>query len=209
MTEKPHSPASERNREPILAVLRDFFADRLQVLEIGSGTGQHAVHFAAAMPWLIWQASDRAEHLRGIRTWLDEAELPNTPAPLTLDVADGPWPTGPFDALFSANTLHIMGWPEVEALFDALPRVATPDAKLAIYGPFNVAGRFSSDSNATFDASLKARAPQMGIRDGAAVDALALAAGFALVEDVAMPANNRLRLWRRLSRQPAAGSGQM
>jgi cyclopropane fatty-acyl-phospholipid synthase-like methyltransferase len=197
MTKKPHSPASERNRDPILTVLRDFLADRLHVLEIGSGTGQHAVYFAAAMPWLVWQASDRTEHLPGIRAWLDEARLPNTPAPLTLDVATGPWPEEPFDALFSANTLHIMGWREVEALFAALPRVTTRDAKLAIYGPFNVDGRYTSDSNAAFDASLKARAPQMGIRDVAAVDALALAAGFSLVDDVAMPANNRLRLWQR------------
>ena len=197
MIDRPHSPASERNREPILAVLRDFLADRLHVLEIGSGTGQHAVHFAAAMPWLVWQATDRAEHLPGIRTWLDEEGLPNTPAPLTLDVATGPWPEEPFDALFSANTLHIMGWREVEALFAALPRVTTRDAKLAIYGPFNVDGRYTSDSNAAFDASLKARAPQMGIRDVAAVDALALAAGFSLVDDIAMPANNRLRLWQR------------
>ena len=197
MIEKPHSPACERNRDPILAVLRDFFADRRQVLEIGSGSGQHAVHFAAAMPWLRWQTSDRTEHLPGIRAWLDEAVLPNTPPPLPLDVATGPWPTGTFDALFSANTLHIMAWHEVEALFAALPRVAALDAKLAIYGPFNIDGRYTSDSNAAFDASLKARAPQMGIRDAAAVDALALAAGFTLLDDVAMPANNRLRLWQR------------
>ncbi|MFI4969447.1 MAG: DUF938 domain-containing protein, partial [Lysobacterales bacterium] len=162
MTEKPYSAACERNRRPILALLRDFFADRHRVLEIGSGTGQHAVHFAAALPELVWQTSDRAGNLAGIRLWLDEAALPNTPAPLTLDVATGPWPRGAFDAVFSANTLHIMGWSEVEALFAALPRVATADVKLAIYGPFNVDGRFSSDSNAAFDASLRARAPQMG-----------------------------------------------
>ena len=197
MTEKPFSPACERNREPILAVLREFFADRARVLEVGSGTGQHAVHFAAALPHLIWQTSDRTENLPGIRAWLDEAALPNAPAPLTLDVATGPWPRGPFDAVFSANTLHIMGWPEVETFFAALPSVTTADAKLAIYGPFNVDGRFTSDSNAAFDASLKARAPQMGIRDAAAVDALANAAGFVLHEDIAMPANNRLRLWQR------------
>lgn len=197
MIERPFSPACERNREPILAVLRDFFADRRQVLEVGSGTGQHAGHFAAALPQLVWQTSDRAENLPDIRAWLDEAALLNTPAPITLDVASGPWPSGPFDAVFSANTLHIMGWPEVEAFFAALPGVTTTDAKLAIYGPFNIDGRFTSDSNAAFDASLKARAPHMGIRDAAAVDALANAAGFVLHEDIAMPANNRLRLWQR------------
>jgi cyclopropane fatty-acyl-phospholipid synthase-like methyltransferase len=197
MIEKPFSPACERNREPILAVLRDFFADRRHVLEVGSGTGQHAAHFAAALSQLVWQTSDRAENLPDSRAWLDEAALLNTPAPITLDVASGPWPSGPFDAVFSANTLHIMGWPEVEAFFAALPGVTTTDAKLAIYGPFNIDGRFTSDSNAAFDASLKARAPHMGIRDAAAVDALANAAGFVLHEDIAMPANNRLRLWQR------------
>jgi cyclopropane fatty-acyl-phospholipid synthase-like methyltransferase len=197
MNDKPCSPACERNREPILAVLRDFFADRRHVLEVGSGTGQHAVHFAAALPHLVWQTSDRVEHLGGIRAWLDDAALPNTRAPLTLDVAAGPWPNDLFDAVFSANTLHIMGWSEVEAFFAALPRTTTPDAKLAIYGPFNVEGRYTSDSNAAFDASLRSRAPHMGIRDAAAVDALAHAAGFVLVDDAAMPANNRLRTWQR------------
>jgi cyclopropane fatty-acyl-phospholipid synthase-like methyltransferase len=197
MDDKPYSAACERNRDPILGVLRGFFADRRHVLEIGSGTGQHATYFAAAMPWLEWQASDRAENLDGIRSWLDPAALANTPAPLPLVGARDARPAGPFDALYSANTLHIMGWSEVEALFAALPRVATADAKLAIYGPFNVDGRFSSDSNAAFDASLKARAPHMGLRDVAAVDALARAAGFAHLEDVALPANNRILLWQR------------
>jgi len=195
--EKPHSPACERNREPILGVLRAHFADRRHVLEIGSGSGQHAAHFAAALPQLSWQSSDRAEHLPGIRAWLDEAALPNTPAPLEFDVNDA-WPSGPFDAVFSANTLHIMAWVEVQRLFAQLPAVTTGDAVLAIYGPFNYRGRYSSDSNAAFDQSLKARGAHMGIRDAEAVDALAAAAGFALVDDVAMPANNRCRVWRRV-----------
>src|SRR3954452_19684801 len=114
---KPFSPACERNRDPILEVLRVHFAKARSVLEIGSGSGQHAVHFAAAMPWLQWQCTDRAEHLPGIRAWLDEAGLPNTPAPVELDVAHGSWPSTRFDAVFTANTLHIMGWEEVEALF--------------------------------------------------------------------------------------------
>lgn len=197
MTGKPYSAACERNREPIVAVLRNFFADRRHVLEVGSGTGQHAVHFAAMLSKLTWQTSDRKENLAGVHAWLDEAVLANTPTPLMLDVADGPWPRGPFDAIFSANTLHIMSRAEDEAFFAALPGVTTPDAKLAIYGPFNVDGQFTSPSNAAFDASLKTRAPHMGIRDTADVDALASRAGFALVDDVAMPANNRLRLWQR------------
>ena len=197
MTGKPFAPACERNRDPILAVLRAHFADRSRVLEIGSGTGQHAVHFAAALPFLLWQASDVAENLPGIRAWLDEAKLPNTPAPIVLDVDRNDWPQTPFDAIFSANTLHIMSWPEVEKLFAALDAITTRDAKLAMYGPFNYEGAFTSESNAAFDASLRKRAPHMGIRDAEAVDALARKAGFELIDDVAMPANNRTRVWQR------------
>lgn len=195
--DKPFSPACERNREPILAALRTHLADRRRVLEIGSGTGQHAVHFAAALPHLVWQSSDRPEWLPGIRLWLAEASLPNTPPPIELDVR-GPWPGERFDAVFSANTLHIMGWPEVEALFAGLPAVLTDDARLTIYGPFNYGGNFTSPSNAAFDASLKADDPKRGIRDFEAVDALARGIGLTLLEDLAMPANNRCLSWRRL-----------
>lgn len=197
MTDKPFAPACERNRDPILAVLRPHFADRSRVLEIGSGTGQHAVHFAAAMPFLVWQTSDVAENLPGIRMWLDEAKLRNTPPPLVLDVDGNDWPAAPFDAIFSANTLHIMSWPEVERFFAKLDAITARDAKLAIYGPFNYGGAFTSASNAAFDESLKARAPHMGIRDIEAVDALARKAGFAMIDDVAMPANNRTLVWQR------------
>lgn len=177
-------------------MLREHFADRRDVLEIGSGTGQHAVHFAAAMPWLSWQCTERAEHLAGIRLWLDEAALPNTPAPLELDVA-GRWPEHRYDAVFSANTLHIMGWPEVETMFARLPDVTTADALLVVYGPFNYEGRPTSDSNAAFDSWLKERGAHMGIRDAEAVGALAAKAGFRLVADIAMPSNNRCLVWRR------------
>jgi len=202
--DKPNSPASKRNRDPILAVLRRFFADRQHVLEIGSGTGQHAVHFAAHLPALIWQASDRVENLPGIRAWLDEAALPNTPAPIEFDVASG-WPALRVDALFSVNTLHIMRWTEVQALFAGLHKITTHDAKLAIYGPFNYAGAYTSASNAAFDASLKARAPHMGIRDFAEIDGLAAGAGFLLCDDFEMPANNRLLTWQRGARDHTGG----
>jgi len=197
MGEKPFAEACERNRDPILAVLRTHFSDRTRVLEIGSGTGQHAVHFAAAMPYLVWQTSDRAENLPGIRAWLTDARLANTPAPIELDVTADTWPTTRYDAIFSANTLHIMSWPEVERFFGALGRIATADSKLAIYGPFNYGGTFTSASNAAFDQSLKSRAPHMGIRDMEAVNALARDAGFAMIDDVAMPANNRTLVWQR------------
>ena len=200
--QRPFSAASERNRAPILAVLRDTFADARHVLEIGSGTGQHAVHFAAAMPWLQWQASDAVENLDGIRAWLDEAGLANTPAPIELQSVAGrglhPAPARRFDAVFSANTLHIMGWPEVEALFAGLDAVLEEGhAVVAVYGPFNRGGAYTSDSNRAFDGWLKARDPRSGIRDFEAVDALARAAGLQLVTDAAMPANNALLAWRR------------
>jgi len=209
---KPHSPSCDRNRDPILAVLCEHFAERREALEIGSGTGQHAVHFAAAMPWLRWQCSDRAEHLPGIRLWLDEAGLANTPAPLALEAVAGsatglvPLPPLPlvderrapgFDAAFSANTLHIMGWPQVEALFAGLANVLAERATLVVYGPFNYAGRYTSDSNREFDAWLKARDPGSGVRDAEAVDALAAGHGLRLAADIALPANNRCRVWRR------------
>jgi cyclopropane fatty-acyl-phospholipid synthase-like methyltransferase len=197
MREKPYSAASERNREPILGVLSRHFADRARVLEIGSGTGQHAVYFAQNMPQLAWQTSDRADYLPGIELCLREATLANTPPALLLDVARGPWPSLRYDAVYSANTLHIMSWSEVEAFFCALPAITEPDAKLAIYGPFNYGG-FTSPSNADFDRSLKSRAPHQGIREFAAVDALAQHAGFELVEDAAMPANNRCLVWQRV-----------
>jgi SAM-dependent methyltransferase len=194
--EKPCAPACERNREPILDVLRDHFGDRRAVLEIGSGTGQHAIFFAARLPHLLWQTSDRAENLPGIQAWLDEAGLPNTPPPLDLDVMRA-WPARRYDAVFSANTLHILPWAAVERLFAGLPDVLASDARVAIYGPFNYGGCFTSASNAAFDLRLKEDAPHRGIRDFEEVNRLAGLAGLELVEDRAMPSNNRCLVWRR------------
>jgi SAM-dependent methyltransferase len=199
---KPFSLACERNREPILAVLQNYLSASKNVLEIGSGTGQHAVHFAQALPHLIWQCSDVADNLPGVRLWLDEAALHNTPAPLTLDVnmdmAQVVSPTQ-FDAIYSANTLHIMGWPEVQRLFAQLPALMAEQALLVIYGPFNYGGQFTSDSNARFDVSLRSDHPKRGLRDFEAVNALALAAGLTLLEDVAMPANNHCLVFKNSS----------
>ncbi|MGV6493318.1 DUF938 domain-containing protein [Stenotrophomonas rhizophila] len=205
MSQQRWSEACERNRDPILAVLRRHLHDRHAVLEIGSGTGQHAEYFAAALPHLHWQASDHPDHLPGIAERLAAAALPNAPAPWPLQAVLSPQPglaplpdaVPAFDAVFSANTLHIMSWAHVQALFAGLPAVMADDALLCIYGPFNDHGDFSSDSNRQFDAWLKARDPAAGIRDAEAVDALAAAQGMRLIDDVAMPANNRLRVWRR------------
>lgn len=197
MTGKPYSESCDQNRDPILAILREAFADRSYVLEIGSGTGQHAVYFGAALPHLRWQTGDVPLHHPGIRQWLEEAALPNVHPPIALDANQTVWHTGRYDAVFSANTLHIMSWAEVERCFDGIAKVLEPGGTLAIYGPFNYNGRFTSDSNARFDAWLKARDPASGVRDFEAVDALARAHGLKLNRDVAMPANNRTLVWIR------------
>ena len=197
MMKKQFSPASARNREPILAALRPLLADCRSVLEIGSGTGQHAVHFGAALPGITWQTSDLEANHEGIRAWLDEAALPNVLAPLALDAGSDDWPPGPFDAVYTANTCHIMSWPEVQRMFQGIGRVLAPGGMLCIYGPFNLDGRFTSASNAQFDASLRAQAPHMGLRNQEDVDALARAQQLTPVADLPLPANNKLLAWRR------------
>ena len=183
---KPFSEASERNRGPILEVLRRVFSKSRRVLEIGAGTGQHAACFAPELPHLAWQASDVAANLPGIRAWGIE--------PIELDV-DKAWPAVGADAVFSANTTHIMSWPQVERMFGGIGRIAP--TVFALYGPFNYNGRPTSESNARFDAMLRGRDPASGLRDFEAIEALAGRNGMALREDNAMPANNRLLVFGR------------
>lgn len=197
MPEKPWSEACERNRGPILEVLRGAFAGATRVLEVGSGTGQHAVHFAAALPHLVWQPSDLAVNLPGIAAWRDEAALPNLHAPVVLDVDAADWPVAAVDGLYSANTLHIMAWASVASFFRGAGRVLEPGGVLAVYGPFSYDGRHTAESNARFDAFLRARDPLSGVRDFAAVCELAAGQGLEFAEDHALPANNRVLVWRR------------
>jgi hypothetical protein len=194
--DKPFAPSCERNKAAILQVLQPLYAGVSHVLEVGSGTGQHAVHFAAGLPHLVWQCSDICAHLPGMRLWLDEAALPNLPPPLALDVNQG-LPSGPFDAVFTANTLHIMGWSEVQRLFEGLALLLPAGGLFTAYGPFNIDGRFTSEGNARFDAELRLADPRRGIRDLEAVDALARGAGLHGLADVPMPANNRCVSWQR------------
>ena len=196
--EKPYSQACENNREPICSQLRRIFRDSRRVLEVGSGTGQHAVYFAANMPWLEWQTSDLADNHRGIEAWLADAALANVLPPLELDVDQLEWPCRQqYDAVFTANTLHIMPWASVESLFRGVDIWLEPGGRLCIYGPFNYGGRYTSDSNARFDQWLRDGARWQGIRDFEAVSALAGRYGLDLSEDIAMPANNRLLYWQR------------
>jgi len=181
---------------PIAGILALYLDAADSLLEIGSGTGQHAVYFAARFPHLRWQASDLAAHLPGIRLWLDEAALPNLLPPLPLDV-NGAWPATRFDAVFSANSAHIMSDATVAAMFRGVPRVLEAGGVFALYGPFNYGGAYTSESNARFDDWLKARDPQSGIKDFERLDALAQEGGLRLIADHEMPVNNRTLVWRR------------
>jgi len=193
---KRFSDACERNREPILGVLRRVFADRRHVLEIGSGTGQHAAYFAPALPQLDWQPSDVADNLPSIRIWREQAQSPGLREPIELDV-DRPFPALRADAVFSANTCHIMSWPQVERMFAGIAALLPPGGVLALYGPFHYNGEPTSPSNAEFDAWLRGRDRLSGVRDFEDIRDLARRHGLALEEDNAMPANNRLLVFRR------------
>jgi SAM-dependent methyltransferase len=197
MDRRQYSEACARNRGPILEVLRRVFATTTVVLEIGAGTGEHAAFFAGELPHLQWQPTDVAAHLPGIAAWCDAVALPNLRPPLQLDVDTAQWPVGAVDGVFTANTLHIMSWASVGHFFKGVGRVLAPGGVLAVYGPFSDGGRHSAESNARFDAFLRARDPLSGVRDWRAVDALARAQGLSLDGDHAMPANNRTLVWRR------------
>ena len=191
---KPYSDSCERNRAPILEVLKHAFSQRKAVLEIGSGTGQHAAYFAPELPHLVWQPTDVAEHLAGIGEWTQG--ITNVRAPLEFDV-DQAWPNVQADAAYTANTCHIMSWAQVAKMFEGVGRLLPKSGVFAVYGPFNYGGKHTSESNARFDAMLRARDPLSGIRDFEAVRSLAEQHGLELDQDHAMPANNRLLVFRK------------
>lgn len=195
--EKPYSEACEQNKVPILSVLQEIFNQPGTILEIGSGTGQHAVYFARQLPHLIWQPTDLAEHIPGIKLWLAEANLSNVRQPRVLEVAHKPWPVERADGVFSANTTHIMSWVEVENMFQEIGKILVAQKCFCLYGPFNYGGHYTSASNAQFDAWLKGRNPRSGIRDTDDLNRLAKQAGLILVQDYPMPVNNRTLIWRK------------
>lgn len=195
---KPFSEACEENKLPILTVLKHYFRGVDQVLEIGSGTGQHAVFFASQLPHLQWICSDRAENLPGIQIWLSEAQLNNIQGPFILDVNQPEWPVQQVAGIFSANTVHIMDWSSVQQLFERIGEILLPGGVFCLYGPFNYQGNYTSDSNARFDQWLKQRDPRSGIRDVDDLQVLADAAQLELINDHEMPVNNRTLVWRKL-----------
>ena len=195
---KPFAPACERNKGPILEVLRSVFAGAAEVLEIGSGTGQHAVWFAAGLPHLVWRTSDLSYCHAGINAWIDDAGLDNLERPLDLDVAARPWPLSSAGGVFSANTAHYMHWPEVKAMFGGVAELLVPGARFALYGPFARDGRHTSASNASFDRLLRLHDPGYGVRDVRDLERIAAGGAMVLEEDVAMPSNNRILVWRKV-----------
>jgi cyclopropane fatty-acyl-phospholipid synthase-like methyltransferase len=199
--DKPFSPACEENKRPILDVIGPRLAATNRVLEIGSGTGQHAVYFAAALPHLRWQCTDVADYLPGIACWIEEAALPNLPAPHALDVDDHDWVDrfghGHHDAVYSANTAHIMSLEQVERMFAGVGELLPAAGLFFLYGPFSVDRRHTSESNARFDDALRMRDPLSGVRDLRDLERFASSAGLRLEADTAMPVNNRTLIWRR------------
>jgi cyclopropane fatty-acyl-phospholipid synthase-like methyltransferase len=193
----PFSEACERNKAPILAVLRSAFADRLHVLEIGSGTGQHAVHFAAHLPHLTWYPTEQLAFLNDLSARVKLEGSPNLRQPTVLDVKQAVWPVRHVDAVFTANTFHIMAWTEVIALFRGLDAVLSAGGILCVYGPFRYSGQYTSKSNEDFDSTLRQRDPLSGLRDVEQVTALGAECGLKLQDDHDLPANNRLLQFRR------------
>ena|SRR5277367_3889585 len=188
----PFSEACERNKGPILEVLRIAFAGRMHVLEIGSGTGQHATHFAAQLPHLTWHPTEQLAYLKDLGARVKLEGTRNLRPPTLLDVNQTLWPLRSADAIFTANTLHIMSWPEVTLMVRGAGAVLSPGGLMCVYGPFRYGGAHTSDSNQEFDRMLKERDPLSGLRDIHAVTALALQYGLRLCADHDLPANNRL-----------------
>lgn len=193
----PSSEACERNKLPILEVLNEYLPQAGDVLEIGSGTGQHAVFFAAQFPDLRWQPSDTGDYLAGLRARVDAQGGANLLAVVELDVRGTRWPAREYSAVFSANTLHFMSTAAAELLFRGVATVLSNGGVLIIYGPFKYQGDFTAPSNARFDDWLKSNDPERGVRDFEWVNQLAEQAGLVLQADVPMPANNQCLVWRK------------
>lgn len=190
----PFSPACERNKHPIWEVLRQALPHSGTVLEIGSGTGQHVVYFAAQRPELTWQPSDRPDYMPGLKQRLQLEGSGNILAPVTLDVLEQ-WPEQVFEAVYSANTAHIMSWEAVCAMFAGAALRLRPGGVFLLYGPFNEDGKFTAPSNAAFDAQLRREHPQMGLRDLEAMESLAADHHMSLKNRFHLPANNQILLF--------------
>jgi len=194
---KPYAESCEQNKEAIFHVINGYLVDKSRVLEIGSGTGQHAVYFASKLLDLTWMTSDREENHLGITRWIDDANLSNVERPISLNVRQECWPNVSADAIFSANTTHIMHWEDVKAMIRGISQVLTAQGVFLLYGPFNYNHCFTSESNQLFDKRLKQRDPLSGLRNFEDINNLANEAGLIFLDDHEMPFNNRILTWRK------------
>jgi len=192
-----YSSAADRNRQPILEQLQTLLPGKGTVLEIGSGTGQHAVFFSRHLVKLQWQPSDRRANLEALRARFAQDANPRILPPLNLDVLSDPWPDRSYAAVYSANTAHIMSWQAVIATFTGVATHLDQGGRFSLYGPFNINGCFTSESNARFDMQLRNGDPEMGIRDMSALESLAGAHQMYLDKTIAMPANNFILVFTR------------
>ena len=193
---KQYSAACDQNKDPILKAIKPLLLNAKSVLEVGSGTGQHCVYFAKELPHLTWQASDQSMYLPSVSAWIDDAKLANTPKELELNV-DLDWPEDKYQAIYSANTVHIMSWEMVLNFFKGVGQVLDKGGVFILYGPFNYSGQYTSQSNANFDLWLKDQNPLSAIRDFESLDELAKLHNLILTDDIEMPANNRVLVWKK------------
>ncbi len=196
MQHKPFSESCEQNRDPIGQILQNFTHGRNTVLEIGSGTGQHAVYFSQMFPWLNWQTSDLTVYHAGINSWINDSGLDNVKPPRELDVRER-WPTEQFDLIFTANTLHIMSTQTVEIMFSKIIHCMHDLSAFLVYGPFNYHGRYTSESNARFDQLLKQKDATSSIKNFEWVRDIAGTSGLDCTNDFTMPANNRILVFEK------------
>lgn len=197
MKTKPYAESCDQNRNAILDVLQPLLLNSHSLLEIGSGTGQHAVYFTKKLPHITWNTSDRAENIEGIKLWLSDTGNERLPPPIELDVTQDNWPEITIDTVFTANTCHIMNQQSVEIMMAQVGKLIPVGGQLIIYGPFNYNQKYSSLSNEKFDQWLKNRDPESAIRNFEDLNELAGKAGLNLAGDYEMPANNRILHWRK------------
>ncbi len=194
---KPFSESCERNKKPIYDTIKPWLSKTDNLLEIGSGTGQHACYFARLLTHIQWQTSDLKENHEGINLWLREACLTNLLPPVSLNVNDE-WPETLYDVIYSANTTHIMSWESVCTMFRNVSQVLNSRGLLILYGPFNYNQQYTSPGNQQFDVWLKSVNPDQGIRDFEAINQLAKSANLSLLKDYDLPANNRVLIWQKI-----------
>jgi len=194
---RPYAESCDENKQPILDVLKEVFCDSGKLLEIGSGTGQHAVYFSEHLPHLSWQPTEMEDQLAGIKLWMQDTAHDRIQSPCILDVSDESWPFDNMDYAFTANTTHIVSWLHVIGMFKGVSKALKSGGQFAQYGPFNYNGQYTSESNARFDVWLKQRDPASGIRNFQNLEKLAADNDMVLVKDFEMPANNRILVWRK------------